>query len=173
MFWKIEKEIFGSLPKIQVFIITMGNPFNILQPGRALPIIWFFLFMKIKKAIFGSARRWNKPLRWEIFSKFYSKDGLPHNGGRAIMEDKTGKLWFAQVTEPCFYDGKTFTVLKNKDGKAFKNVWSVIEDKKGNIWFGDVDGLWRYDGSTFTKVSQRGAYAIIEDKKGNIWTTGA
>ena len=40
MFWKIEKEIFGSLPLIQVFIITMGNPFNILQPGRALPIIW-------------------------------------------------------------------------------------------------------------------------------------
>ena len=35
MFWKIEKEIFGSLPGIQVFIITMGNPFNILQPGRA------------------------------------------------------------------------------------------------------------------------------------------
>jgi ligand-binding sensor domain-containing protein len=88
------------------------------------------------------------------------------------MEDKTGKLWIATRDGPCFYDGKTFTVLKNKDGKAFKNVWSIIEDKKGSIWFGDVEGLWRYDGRTFTKVSQRGAYAIIEDKKGNIWTTG-
>src|SRR5690606_5870608 len=90
--------------------------------------------------------------------------------------------------DACFYDGKTFTVLKNKDGKAFKNVWSIIEDKKGSIWFGDVDGLWRYDpsahfgsaqhkslragGGTFTNASQRGAYVIIEDKKGNIWTTG-
>ena len=90
-----------------------------------------------------------------------------------IIEDKTGKLWFGTRGEPCFYDGKTFTVFRNKDGKAFNNVWSIIEDKKGNIWFGDDDGLWRYDGSTFTKVSQRGAYAIIEDKKGNIWTTGA
>jgi ligand-binding sensor domain-containing protein len=101
-----------------------------------------------------------------------SFQNFPHNGGRAITEDKTGKLWIATGDGPCFYDGKTFTVLKNKDGKAFKNVWGIIEDKKGSIWFGDVDGLWRYDGSTFTKVSERGAYAIIEDKKGNIWTTG-
>jgi len=88
------------------------------------------------------------------------------------MEDKTGKLWIATGDGPCFYDGKTFTVLKNEDGKAFKNVWPIIQDKKGNIWFSDVNGLWRYDGRTFTKVSTRGAYAIIEDKKGNIWTTG-
>jgi ligand-binding sensor domain-containing protein len=88
------------------------------------------------------------------------------------MEDKTGKLWFGTRGEPCFYDGKTFTVLKNKDGKGFRNVWSIIEDKKGSIWFGDNDGLWRYDSSTVTKVSQKGAYAIIQDKKGNIWTTG-
>jgi hypothetical protein len=26
MFWKIEKEIFGLPPEIQVFIITMANP---------------------------------------------------------------------------------------------------------------------------------------------------
>ncbi|MBO9730283.1 MAG: histidine kinase [Chitinophaga sp.] len=102
---------------------------------------------------------------------FTTKNGLPRSG-RAIMEDKTGNLWIATGDGPCFYDGRTFTVLKNKDGKAFKNVWSIIEDKKGSIWFGDVDGLWRYDGTTFTKVSQRGPYAIIEDKKGNIWTTG-
>jgi ligand-binding sensor domain-containing protein len=106
------------------------------------------------------------------FQNFTTKDGLPHNGVRTIMEDKTGRLWIGTAGGPCFYDGKTFTVLKNKDGKLFKNVWSIIEDKKGNIWFGDVDGLWRYDGRTFTRVSQRGAYDIIEDKKGNIWTTG-
>ena len=55
MFWKIEKEIFGSLPLVQVFIITMGNPFNILQPRRDLPIIGLCIFMKIKPVIFGSA----------------------------------------------------------------------------------------------------------------------
>jgi len=87
------------------------------------------------------------------------------------MEDKTGKLWFGTRGEPCFYDGKTFTVLK-----AFNNVGSIIEDKKGNIWFGvnggRANGLWRYDGSTFTNVSQKGVNALVVDKKGNIWTTG-
>ncbi len=100
-----------------------------------------------------------------LFRNFTTKEGLSNNDLTTIMEDKTGKLWFGTRGEPCFYDGKTFTVLKNKDGKAFNNVWSIIEDKKGSIWFGDVDGLWRYDGRTFTNVSQRSAYAIIEDKK--------
>ena len=42
------------------------------------------------------------------------------NDINTIMEDNTGKLWFGTRGEACFYDGKTFTVLKNKDGKAFK-----------------------------------------------------
>ena len=162
-----------QLPLIQVFIITMGNPFSILQQRKDLPIIRLFHIYEDKAGNIwfgtgGGASRYDG----KSFQNFTTKDGLPNNDVNTIMEDKTGKLWFGTRGELCFYDGKTFTVLKNKDGKAFKNVWSIIEDKKGNIWFGDVDGLWRYDGSTFTKVSQRGAYAIIEDKKGNIWTTG-
>ena len=54
MFWKIDAEIFGSLLLIQVFIITMGNPFKILQPGKDLLIITLVIFMKIKPVIFGS-----------------------------------------------------------------------------------------------------------------------
>ncbi len=131
--------------------------------------IWF--------ATGGGASRYDARLNDSVgqgksFQNFTTKEGLSNNDLTTIMEDKTGKLWFGTRGEACFYDGKTFTVLKNKDGKAFKNVWSIIEDKKGSIWFGDVDGLWRYDGRTFNKVSHKGAYAIIEDKKGNIWTTG-
>src|SRR5688572_33157807 len=54
MSWKIEKEIFGSLPKIQEFIFTMGNPFSILQQRMGLPVIWRCIFMKIEPVIFGS-----------------------------------------------------------------------------------------------------------------------
>ncbi len=46
---------FGSLLLIQVFIITMRNPFNILRPGRDLLIMRSGLFMKIRPALFGSA----------------------------------------------------------------------------------------------------------------------
>jgi len=46
---------FGSLLSIQVFIITMGNLFNIIQPGRGLLVTPFLKFMKIKAALFGLA----------------------------------------------------------------------------------------------------------------------
>ena len=53
MCWKIEKEIFGSLLKIQVSINTMVNPFSILQQRTGLAVIQLFIFMKIEPVIFG------------------------------------------------------------------------------------------------------------------------
>jgi ligand-binding sensor domain-containing protein len=90
----------------------------------------------------------------------------------SIIEDKTGKMWFATRGDTFVYDGNTFTALAN-NGKAFTNVRCVIEDKKGNIWLGGNDGLWRYDGSTFTNFTKNFVGYIYEDKKGNIWTSSA
>ena len=88
----------------------------------------------------------------------------------SVIEDKTGKLWFATEGNTFVYDGKIFTVFTHED-KPFKKVQSIIEDKKGNIWLGGWDdGLWRYNGSTFTNFTQKSVRKIIEDKKGNIWT---
>lgn len=88
----------------------------------------------------------------------------------SIVEDKTGKFWFATRGNTFVYDGKTFTVFAH-EGKPFTNVRSIIEDKKGNIWLGGKDGLWRYDGSTFTNFTQQFVGYIYEDKKSNIWTS--
>lgn len=88
----------------------------------------------------------------------------------SIIEDKTGRFWFATRGNTFVYDGKTFTVFAH-DSKPFKNVRSVIEDKKGNIWLGGADGLWRYNGSTFTNFTQKFVGYIMEDKKDNIWTS--
>lgn len=88
----------------------------------------------------------------------------------SIIEDKTGKLWFATRGNTFVYDGKTFTAFTRED-KPFKNVRSIIKDKKGNIWLGGPDGLWCYKGNTFTNFTQQFVGYIIEDKKGNIWTS--
>ena len=102
----------------------------------------------------------------------------PGHLGTSVIEDKTGKFWFAIEGKTFVYDArlndevgqrKTFTILTHED-KPFKNVLSIIEDKKGNIWLGGWDGLWRYNGSTFTNFTQKPVSKIIEDKKGNIWT---
>ena len=92
----------------------------------------------------------------------------------SIIEDKTGKFWFATRGKTFVYDGKTFTVFTNThNGKSFTNVRTVIEDRKGNIWLGGPDGLWRYDGSTFTNFTQNFVGYIYEDKEGNILTSSA
>ncbi|MBS0026456.1 ligand-binding sensor domain-containing protein [Chitinophaga sp. 22321] len=88
----------------------------------------------------------------------------------AIIEDKTGRFWFATRGNTFVYDGKTFTVFTHED-KPFKNVRSIIEDRKGNIWLGGPNGLWCYDGSAFTNFTQKFVGYIIEDKNGNIWTS--
>ncbi|MRG45693.1 histidine kinase [Chitinophaga sp. SYP-B3965] len=106
-----------------------------------------------------------------IYQKPIPEDHWFHNDVNAIIEDKTGKLWFGTRGYAFVYDGKTFTTITNKDGKPFANVRSIIKDKKGNIWLGGYDGLWRYDGSTFTNFTQRFVGYIYEDKKGNIWTS--
>lgn len=88
----------------------------------------------------------------------------------AIIEDKTGRFWFATRGNTFVYDGKTFTVFSHS-GQPFKNVRSIIEDSKGNIWLGGADGLWRYNGSTFANFKQKFVGYIMEDKRGNIWTS--
>lgn len=88
----------------------------------------------------------------------------------AILESKTGKLWFATRGNTFVYEGETFTVFAHKN-KAFKNVRTIIKDKKGIIWLGGADGLWRYNGSAFANLSPSFVGRIYEDKKGNLWTS--
>src|SRR5690606_38327090 len=95
----------------------------------------------------------------------------------SIIEDETGKFWFATRGNTFVYDarlsdgqGKTFTAV-TQNGKPFKNVRAIIEDAKVNIWLGGNDGLWRYNGRTFTNFTEDFVGSIIEDRKGNIWTS--
>jgi len=104
-----------------------------------------------------------------VYQKQLPEGSWMHNDVNAIIEDKTGKLWFGTRGYACVFDGKTFTTVTNNDGEPFANVRSIIKDKKGNIWLGGYDGLWRYDGSTFTNFTKKFVGYIYEDKKGNIW----
>jgi ligand-binding sensor domain-containing protein len=96
----------------------------------------------------------------------------------SIIEDKTGKFWFATRGNTFVYDpseslntdGKTFNVVTLEE-KPFKNVRTIMEDKKGNIWLSGSDGLWCYDGNKFSNFNQSFVGYVIEDKKGNIWTS--
>ena len=110
-------------------------------------------------------------MQTSVYQNQIPESSWMHNDVNAIMEDKTGKLWFGTRGYARVYDGKKFITISHKEGKPFTNVRSIIKDKKGNIWLGGNDGLWRYDGKTFTNFTQKFVGYVYEDKKGNIWTS--
>lgn len=107
-----------------------------------------------------------------------------------IMQDKSGKLWFATIDGVYVYDGKSFTLFII-DGAANGFMSSndkaerILEDNAGNIWFGGRtnEGVFRYDGKSITnvklkeitlqfetrQVSHNWAWPQWQDKNGNIW----
>jgi ligand-binding sensor domain-containing protein len=109
------------------------------------------------------------------FQNYLMNGGLPNgnkddNDVNSILEDKTGKFWFATRGNLFTYDGKKFTVFTH-NGDPFINVRTIMEDKKGNIWLAGAPGLWRVNGSTFTNFTLNFTGYVYEDRKGNIWTS--
>ncbi len=118
-------------------------------------------------------------------SKFYQTQ-VVHD----IMQDKSGKLWFATIDGVYVYDGKSFTLFiidKAANGFLGSNdkAERIFEDNAGNIWFGGRtnEGVYRYDGKSITnfklkeitlqfetkQVSHNWAWPQLQDKNGNIW----
>lgn len=115
----------------------------------------------------------------------------------SIMQDKSGKLWFATIDGVYTYDparrsdstelradGKSFSFFKVADDTTdciFKMEY-ILEDNAGIIWFGGRcnPGVYRYDpsaslragGKTISHLRPNGddwAWPVLQDKKGNIW----
>jgi len=107
----------------------------------------------------------------------------------SIMQDRSGKLWFATVDGVYIYDparrsdstelradGKSFSFFKVTDDTTdciFKMEY-IFEDKAGIFWFGGRcnKGVFRYDGKSIINLKPDGdnwAWPVLQDKKGNIW----
>jgi ligand-binding sensor domain-containing protein len=104
----------------------------------------------------------------------------------SIMQDKSGKLWFATQIGIYIYDGKSFNFFKVVDDTkdCYAKIEKILEDDAGNFWFGGRchDGVYHYDGKSITKFDleklyQEGptprernwAFPQLQDKNGNIW----
>jgi ligand-binding sensor domain-containing protein len=119
-------------------------------------------------------------------NKFYQTQ-IVHD----IMQDKSGKLWFATIDGVYVYDGKSFALfIINESANGFLSsndkAERILEDREGNIWFGGRtnEGVFRYDGNNVIniklqelitlrfdskQVTHSWAWPQLQDKNGNIW----
>lgn len=121
---------------------------------------------------------WEGIIRYDgkSFTNFTNKEGLRRFHAFAVLEDKTGNLWFGTIGAGVYrYDGKSFTNFTTSEGLANNRVAFIYEDKAGNIWFGTEGGASCYDGNSFrnytTKegLTNNDVNTIIEDKAGKYW----
>lgn len=83
------------------------------------------------------------------FKHYQTRDGLPHNSVRSIVQDHRGFIWIGTRGGLCRFDGYNFKLCKNNNdpyGTIGNNVInSLAEDKDGILWIGTGKGMYRYD----------------------------
>ena len=100
----------------------------------------------------------------------------PNDITRNVLQDRSGRFWFATWEGIIKYDGKRFTNVTETEGLEKFHVFSLLEDRTGVLWFGTIGGgLYRYDGSSFVRYTtadglpDNSILCMLEDKVGNIW----
>ncbi len=82
------------------------------------------------------------------FQKLDINDGLSQNCVNAIMQDRSGFMWFGTRDGLNRYDGTGFKVFRNdlSDAAGLGNnfITSLYEDGNGNIWIGTDVGVFIY-----------------------------
>lgn len=100
---------------------------------------------------------------------------------RAMLEDRSGKLWIGTSRGLILLNNETFTVYTTEHGLAINVISSLFEDSSGRIWAGTNGGGVSYleQGRLRTYTSKNGlpsdvVFNIYEDADKVIWlcTTG-
>lgn len=84
-----------------------------------------------------------------IFRSFIADNGLAHNTVLAVIQDRTGFMWFGTKDGLNRYDGSEIRTVAVTDAIPGNNYISALcEDNKGCIWIGTDSGVCLYDPET-------------------------
>lgn len=89
---------------------------------------------------------------------------------RNVMEDKSGKIWFASWDGIIQFDGKKFTNFTNKYKLRRHRIFSMTEDKEGNLWFGSMGaGIYKYNVANDRFCNITTSHGLISDNIGCLY----
>lgn len=106
-------------------------------------------------------------------------DGLAHNNTVAMLEDRSGRLWFASNQGLSLFDHGAFTVFDATNGLTTPSVTSLFEDRQGILWIGTAQGFCRFEShrlKTFLTDTSKTVipplsrvYSIFSDSHHHLW----
>lgn len=147
--------------------------------GAANGDVWFAnLFPSVPNHVAPLSR-----LRGSTWITYTDLQGIPLSGIRAISEDATGGLWFAD-SQPgvVYFDGVKGRRFTTADGLGYNSVSAITNDKNGNLWFiahddlSDHSGITRFDGTTWQTYREgvelptpADLGPILADSQGQVW----
>ncbi len=119
------------------------------------------------------------------FEHLTAEDGLSQNSIYAILQDRTGFMWFGTHDGLNRYDGTRFRIFKYDptDSTSISDniVLALLEDSEGRLWVGTTNGLNCFDPLTerFTRylsdpsdpnrLSHNTIRQLLQDRFGRIW----
>jgi ligand-binding sensor domain-containing protein/signal transduction histidine kinase len=111
---------------------------------------------------------------WEVFG---TGDGLPPDAGgsNAVLQDRSGTLWFGYYGAVARYDGGLFTLFTEADGLPPGRVTVLLEASDGHIWLTGFAGVSFFDGQKWQRVTTADGLAhpnvrnVIQDSGGQLW----
>ena len=100
------------------------------------------------------------------FVTYTTDDGLLDNRMHDILEDREGRLWFAQPHSgvSCL-DSSTIQLMTQTPVTEV-----LIQDRTGGFWFGDDNHLYRLTGGQqHQEISNNRILSLLENSDGALW----
>jgi signal transduction histidine kinase/ligand-binding sensor domain-containing protein/DNA-binding response OmpR family regulator len=120
----------------------------------------------------------HRALTQYVQDKWDTRDGLPRNYVKAILQTRDGYLWIGTQAGLVRFDGARFTIYNSTNTPALRshNIRVLVEDRQGALWIGtDGGGVVRQANGRFTQFGEKEGvpYLIVHtlhvDRRGRVW----
>ena len=107
--------------------------------------------------------------------RFGTRDGLPTELVRAILEDRDGNLWAGTDGGLTRFVNNRFVSRGDGEKDADNLVWCLFEDREGDLWVGTNSALHRFRDDRFIVYGRPEGLpsdepiAVHQDHAGQIW----
>ncbi len=153
-----------------------GTPRAIEAPGNVPDDLQAIQVAADGSVWVGSATRGLARYREGRFTRYTTRQGLPHDVVWTLYRDRGGTLWVGTKGGLARYEAGRFVAHTTRDGRQVEDVFAIYGDRQGTLWVGIKSGsLHRLEGDRLVPdPSARELFgspirALTEDHEGSLW----